>query len=300
MLGISVPASTSNLGCGFDAFGLALNLRNEFLVEEWESFRVYIEGEGEHLPRDENNLFIKAYLKACQRLRVEAKPLKVVQKNRVPTARGLGSSATAIIGGITACEIIHGKSMSHQEKLRIALSLEPHPDNLTPALVGGFVISLLDEDKVIYTKLDFPEDIKLVVAVPDFELSTHEARKVLKQMVSLSDAVGNVQRASLMIASLCQKRYELLKEAVKDRLHQPHRAKLIPGFYRVLERAYEEGALAVFLSGAGPSIASFSTENFDSIGEAMVKAFEEEGVSAKYLVLDVSNEGTKVYQSFDS
>lgn len=296
MFCVSVPASTSNLGCGFDTFGLALKLHNEFFVERWKSFSVQIEGEGDHLPKDENNLFIRAYVNACRFFGSYPEPIRVVQKNHVPTARGLGSSATAIIGGVTAYEVLFERKISHEDKLKIALSLEPHPDNLTPALVGGFVISLWDGERIIYTKIDFPDDIKVVVAVPEFELSTREARKVIKREVSLSDAVNNIQRASLMIAGLCKGKYDLLREAVKDRLHQPYRASLIPGFYHIVERAYENGALAVFLSGAGPSIASFSVDNFDAVGKAMVEAFKEEGVKAMYLVLDVDKEGTKIHE----
>jgi homoserine kinase len=296
MFSVKVPASTSNLGCGFDTFGLALSLYNEFFFERSDRFIVEIEGEGRHLPKDENNLLLKAYLKACEYFGKDPKPTRVVQKNRIPTGRGLGSSATAIIGGITAFEVLHGEKLSQEKKLKLSLSMEPHPDNLFPALLGGFVISLWDGERLIYTKLDFPEDIKVVVAVPDFELSTSMARSVLEQNVSLSDAVNNIQRASLMVACLCNKEYHLLKEAVKDRLHQPYRAKLIPGFFKVIDRAYQEGALAVFLSGAGPSVASFSNRNFENIGKAMVRAFEEEGITAKYLLLDVDQEGAKVYE----
>ncbi|MGC8852842.1 MAG: homoserine kinase [Hydrogenobacter sp.] len=300
MFCVRVPASTSNLGCGFDTFGLALSLYNEFFFERWQKFTVEVEGEGTNLPKDENNLFIRAYLKACEYFGEDPKPIRVIQKNSVPTGRGLGSSATAIIGGITAFEVLHSKKLSQEEKLRLAISMEPHPDNLSPALLGGFVISLWDGKRLIYTKMDFPKDIKVVVAIPNFELSTEMARSILEQKVSLSDAINNIQRASLMLASLCKREYHLLKEAVKDRLHQPHRSKLIPGFFKVVDRAYQEGALAVFLSGAGPSIASFATCNFEEIGKAMTKAFEEEGITARYLILDVDQEGTRVYEGFNS
>ncbi len=300
MLRIVVPASTSNLGCGFDTFGLALDLYNEFIVEPAESFSVHVEGEGEGLPRDEKNLFIKAYKKGCDFLGVEPTPLRVLQRNSVPTGRGLGSSAIAIVGGIIACERIKKRSMSLEEKLKVALSLEPHPDNVLPALIGNFVVCASDDERIIFTKLDFPKEIKVVVAVPDFELSTQRAREVIKKDVSLQDAVKNIQRASLLVASICIGRYDLLREAVKDRLHQPYRAKLIPGFYSVVEEAYRMGALAVFLSGAGPSVASFCKENFHDVGMAMIEAFERERVKAKYVVLNVDTEGVKVYENPNS
>ncbi|MFN3813565.1 MAG: homoserine kinase [Aquificaceae bacterium] len=297
MLRIVVPASTSNLGCGFDTFGLALELYNEFVIEPAESFSVYVEGEGKNLPKDEKNLFIKAYKKGCDLLDVETIPLRILQRNGVPTARGLGSSATAIVGGVVACERINKISMSIEERLKVALSLEPHPDNVLPALIGSFVVCASDEERVLFTKLDFPEDIKVVVAIPSFELSTQKARDAIKKEVSLQDAVKNVQRASLLVSSLCIGRYDLLREAVKDRLHQPYRAKLIPGFYSVMEEAYRMGALAVFLSGAGPSVASFCKEKAHDVGLAMVEAFKREKVKAKYIVLKVDTDGVKVYDN---
>jgi len=146
-------------------------------------------------------------------------------------------------------------------------------------------------ERVHYQRLDFPEELKVVVCIPDFELSTKKAREVLRQEVSLKDAVYNIQRASLLVASLCKRDYQALRSAVKDKLHQPYRKSLIPNFERVLESAYSEGALAVFLSGAGPTIASLCLEGEDKIGSAMVYAFQEAGISAKYLSLKVDKEG---------
>ncbi|HCO39002.1 MAG: homoserine kinase [Aquificota bacterium] len=294
MLKIKVPASTSNFGAGFDAFGLALSLYNEFYVEPSGSYNVQIEGEGLNLPTDEENLFIKVYKRACKLLGKEELPISLKQINRVPTARGLGSSATAIVGGILACQALHGLDISLEEKLKIAFEFERHPDNLLPAFLGGFVVCASTEEGVKFIRLDFPKEIKVVVCVPDFELSTEKAREVIKKEVSLKDAVFNLQRSALFVASLLSKNFELLKEAVKDRLHQPYRAHLIPGFWQVLEEAYKFGALAVFLSGAGPSVASLCLDKMEEVGNAMVKAFEDAGVKAKYMVLEVAEGGASV------
>lgn len=299
MIKIVVPASTSNLGPGFDTFGLALGLYNIFLVERHPSYRVCVIGEGTHLPRDTGNLMVMAYRMACSRWGVEEVPLKVIQINRVPTARGLGSSATAIVGGITACERIHNLKKRVEEKVEVALELEPHPDNILPALVGGLVVCAKGEEGISFVKLDFPEDLRVVVCVPSVEVSTEEARKVLRGDVSLQDAVFNVQRSCLLLASLMTRRYSLLKEAVKDRLHQPYRSRLVPAMYTVMEEAYTAGALASFLSGSGPTVASLCQENCEKVGQAMVRAFKKAGVEAKYMVLQVDREGTRCHEDTD-
>ncbi|RME09082.1 MAG: homoserine kinase, partial [Aquificota bacterium] len=177
MFKIVVPASTSNFGSGFDTFGLALSLYNDFMVEFSEEYSVEIESEGGHLPRDRNNLFIKAYARACQLSGIPEKPIRLKQLNRVPTARGLGSSATAIVGGISAFEVLHHVKLSLEDKLRIAFEFEPHPDNLLPALLGGFVVCAGSEEGVKFLRLDFPEELKVVVCIPHFELSTQKARE---------------------------------------------------------------------------------------------------------------------------
>ncbi|MFN4319231.1 MAG: homoserine kinase [Aquificaceae bacterium] len=294
MLKIKVPASTSNFGSGFDAFGLALNLYNEFYVKPSSLYKVQIEGEGSNLPTNEENLFIKVYKRACKAFGREEVPINLKQLNRIPTARGLGSSATAIVGGLLACQAISGLDISLEEKLKIAFEFERHPDNLLPAFLGGFVVCASSEEEVRFIRLDFPREIKVVICVPDFELSTERAREVIKKDVSLKDAVFNLQRSALFVASLLSKNLELLREAVKDRLHQLYRASLIPGFWHVVEEAYKSGALAVFLSGAGPSVASLCVDKMGEVGEAMVRAFEGYGIKSKYMVLEVAEGGASV------
>ena len=288
---LKVPATTTNFGSGFDTFGLALNLYNTFIFEESDAFGVEIEGEGKDLPKDENNLVVKVYKRACETFKVSPKPFKLIQTNRVPTARGLGSSATAIVGGIEACVKLHSLDVSLEEKLRVAFEFEPHPDNLLPAFVGGFVICV-QNGGLTFNKLTFSPELFLVFAVPDFELSTEEARKVIKREVSLKDAVFNIQRASLFVSALLTGRYELLKTAVEDKLHQPHRAGLIKGFNNVLEAGYSAGAYAVFLSGAGPTICAITSEDTkEKAGNAMKEAFGESGVNAKVFYLKAEDRG---------
>ncbi len=286
-----IPGTTTNFGAGFDTFGLALNLYNIFEFEESDAFGVEIEGEGKNLPRDENNLVIKVYKRACEVFGVRPEPFKLKQTNRVPTARGLGSSATAIVGGIEACVGLHSLEVDLEDRLKVAFEFEPHPDNLLPAFVGGFVVCVQDGG-LTFNRISFPSELSLVFAVPDFELSTEEARRVLRGEVSLRDAIFNIQRASLFVSALLTGRYELLKEAVRDRLHQPYRSKLVKGFDRVLEAGYSAGAYAVFLSGAGPTICAItSDETSGSVGSAMREAFEGENVRARTLYLKAEDRG---------
>ncbi len=292
MLRLNVPATTTNFGSGFDTFGLALDLFNTFEIEESKGFEVHVEGYGQDLPRDENNLLIKVYKRACKVFGVKERPLKVKQINRVPTARGLGSSATAIVGGIEACLRINNLDVPLEDKLKVAFEFESHPDNLLPAFLGGFVICVQDEERIIYKRLNFPSDISLIFAVPDYEVSTQEARKVLKKSVPIEDAVFNIQRASLLVSALLSKDYSLLKVGVQDRLHQPYRSSLVKGLKEVMSACYREGALAVFLSGAGPTICAMSFEkDRDKVAEVMREVLISLNVEVRILKLKPSERG---------
>ena len=290
---VSVPASTSNLGPGFDALGLALTLYNEFYVEPSDSYEVEIEGEGkEELPKDERNLFIRAYRSSMEYLGLN-QPIKVKLVNRIPLGRGLGSSATAIVAGILAAERISGRELSLPEVIDIAFKFEPHPDNVLPAYTGGFVVAATNGD-LSYVKLDWPEDLKVVIVVPELFLSTEDSRSVLPDTYTREDVIFNIQRVALLLGALQKRDYGLLKEAVKDRIHQPYRCDLIPSFWEILSEGYKAGAYAVYLSGAGSCIGALADKNFDEIGKAMCNVFDALGIESRYLVLDVDKTGAKI------
>ena len=295
---VSVPASTSNLGPGFDALGLALTLYNEFYVEPSDSYEVEIEGEGkEELPKDERNLFIRAYRSSMEYLGLN-QPIKVKLVNRIPLGRGLGSSATAIVAGILAAERISGREFSLPEVIDIAFKFEPHPDNVLPAYTGGFVVAATNGD-LSYVKLDWPEDLKVVIVVPELFLSTEDSRSVLPDTYTREDVIFNIQRVALLLGALQKRDYGLLKEAVKDRIHQPYRCDLIPSFWEILSEGYKAGAYAVYLSGAGSCIGALADKNFDEIGKAMCNVFDALGIESRYLILDVDKTGAKI-QSIDT
>ncbi|WP_457569853.1 homoserine kinase [Desulfurobacterium sp.] len=290
---VSVPASTSNLGAGFDALGLALTIYNDFIVETADRYQVEVEGEGKgDLPEDEKNLFLRAYKSTMEYLGLN-QPVKVKQINRIPLGRGMGSSATAIVGGILAAEKIAGKKLSLPEVIDVAFKFEPHPDNVLPAYTGGFVVAATNGD-LSYVKLDFPEELKVIIVVPELFLSTEDSRSVLPDTYTREDVIFNVQRVALLMGALQKKDFSLLKEAVKDRIHQPYRCDLIPGFWEVLSQGYKEGAYAVYLSGAGSCIGALADNNFENIGKAMCDVFESLGIDARYLVLDVDKEGARI------
>jgi homoserine kinase len=291
---VKVPATTANLGAGFDTFGLALTLYNEFEVEEADGVFIESYPENEFLKKPENNLFIKVVKYLCEAEGKTFHGAKLKQTVNIPVARGLGSSATAIVAGILTGFAVHKKPLTDEEFFKVAYLFEPHPDNLLPAWKGGFITALKTEDKTYYSKIDFPQELKTVVVIPDFELSTELARSVLPKEIPLKDAVFNIQRASLFIRALQEKKFDLLKIAMEDRLHQPYRKSLIPNFDKVVQYAYDSGAVSASLSGAGSTMLALALDNFDKIGQAMVSAFSEAGINAKYLVLDVDTEGAKV------
>jgi len=292
---VSVPASTSNLGPGFDALGLALKLYNDFIVEPSDFYSVEIEGEGaDALPKDEKNLFIRAYRSTMEYLG-QSQPIKVKQVNRIPLGRGLGSSATAIVGGILAAEKISGKELSLPEVIDVAFKFEPHPDNVLPAYTGGFVVAATNGD-LTYIKLDWPQELKVIIVVPELFLSTEESRSVLPDKYSREDVIFNIQRVALLLGALQKRDFGLLKEAVKDRIHQPYRCDLIPSFWEVLSEGYKAGAYAVYLSGAGSCIGALADKNFDEIGRAMCNVFDALGIESRYLVLDVDKDGAKIVE----
>ena len=285
---LRVPATTTNFGAGFDTFGLALNLYNIFEFHESDAFGVEVKGHREGIATDERNLVIKVYRLCCERWGERERPFFLRQKNNVPPARGLGSSATAIVAGIEAFARLHKKELSLDEKLEIAFEFESHPDNLLPAFLGGFVICTDNRD--LYMRFEFPEDLALLFAVPDFEVSTEEARKILPRQVDLNDAVFNIQRACLFVASLLRGDYDLLRTALGDRIHQPYRKKLVKIFERVESVALRSGALGVYISGSGPTVGVITK---DAGSQKVKEALEREGKEGGWEVLELraSSEG---------
>lgn len=297
-ISVSVPASTSNLGPGFDCLGLALDLRNELTVE-LEDGRgpalVEIEGEGAStLPRGEANLIVKAARMMLPRRLPGRLVFKAV--NRIPLARGLGSSAAAVVAGLWAGAHLFGNLRRREDELEaLAVELDGHPDNVAPCVHGGLTVSLLSDGRPRAHRLQLHPRFSAVVCVPAFELSTRKARAALPKEVPIADAVFNSSRAILLARALETGRAAHLADLMQDRLHQPYRARLVPGLREALAAAISAGAAGAALSGSGPSVFAFvSGDAAPRVGEAMKRAFAKSRVASLWLALDVDHQGVLV------
>lgn len=294
---IRTPGSTANLGPGFDALGLALSIYNHLTIQTQDTsvVRISVQGEGSDiLANDETNLFYKAAHITAQKIGKPLPGMQVAMKNDIPLARGLGSSSTATVAGVVAANHILGHPLKQQELLNIATEIEGHPDNVSPCLLGGLTMSACEGTHVAYVRAVPPQQLQTVVAIPQFELKTSDARKALPEQVSLHDAVFSVSRACLVTAALMAGDLDQLKVGMQDKLHQPHRAHLIPNFHEVLHAAMQNGALGAALSGAGPTLMAFATQNANAIGQAMVETWQEKDICATYHVLNIDTDGAVI------
>ena len=300
-LEVRVPASTSNLGPGFDCFGLALKLyltvRATVAPDAAEQCRVTTTGskENEALPRNAVNLIYRAMSFAAQREGATLPPVELLVHNEIPLASGLGSSAAAIVAGIKLGGLISGNQISDQSIQNYATQFEGHPDNVAASLYGGFLASSVCSDgTVISAKFQWPAEIRVVVVSPHSQLPTHVARAALQRTVSRQDAVHNLQRTALFTAAVAQQRYELLWEAMHDRLHQPQRESLVPGLAEALALPRMPGLLGLALSGAGPSIVALVDGNEEAIAARIASCFQVRRIESTVRILDVDNEGCQV------
>ena len=317
---ISVPATSANLGPGFDCLGLALDLWNhaEFSLAE-KGVTIELEGHGaDALPRDEQNLIVKAARALFQRvqtptptgpalrgddhssvpIRSPVEGMVIRCRNTFPPGSGLGSSSSAILLGLLGANALLNQPFSHEEILALANEIEGHPDNVTPALLGGLTISIVQNNQVIARKIPVAP-LSLAVVVPKFDLSTYAARAALPKQILLSDAVHNLGRTTLVVEALRTGDLELLANVMDDRLHQPYRLPLIPGAADAFDAAQGAGVAAVALSGAGPGVIAF-TDNETTAQKsaaAMVEAFRAAGLESWECMTRVSEEGARIQSS---
>lgn len=298
MVRVQVPATTANLGPGFDCLGMALKLYNMVeMVRLNAGLSIEIHGEGaQEIARDQTNVVYRAAMRLFNQVGFVPGGLRIRLINNIPVARGLGSSASAIAGGLIAANIIAGGRLTQKELLTLAASLEGHPDNVAPALFGGIVVTSAVEGEVRFARIDPPAGLKAAVAIPEFKLSTRMARDVLPQQVSMQDAVFNLGRVALLVTALCRGDLGLLTGVIEDRLHQPYRASLVPGMKKVLAAARLAGARGVCLSGAGPTLIAFADANLELIARAMKDTFTQNGVPARAMVLEPSPIGARALE----
>ncbi len=292
---VKVPATSANLGPGFDALGLALDLWNESTFELADEFSVQLEGEGKgKLHQGKNNLIIRAALKLAEHAGKELSPFSVACINHVPLGSGMGSSSAAILTGLLGANALLENPFSREEILNLASEMEGHPDNVAPALLGGLVVSTIEEGKVIARQIPIGMDLCITIALPDFYLPTKQARAALPRKVSVKHAVHNISRAVLVTEAFRTGDLTLLGQVMHDKLHQPYRLKLIPGAVEAMEAAKKAGANAVALSGAGPSLIAFSSKAEAAVGESMKRAFEAAGLTARVFHLRGSSRGAEI------
>lgn len=293
---VHVPATSANLGPGYDCLGLALGLHNEVTLALADGPGVVIDGEGsDTLPRDDTHLVLGAAQAAAEAAGERLAVLSLRQVNRIPLARGMGSSSAAIVGGIVAANELLDLGLTEREMLDVATDVEGHPDNVAPALLGGLTVCCtLDDGRVLVERMDVAEGLSCVVAIPDFEVATHDARKALPETIDHADGVFNLCRVGLIVAALVSGNFAVLGEATRDRLHQPYRAHLVPGMDEAIAAALDAGAHGAALSGSGPTVAAFISESGEEVGAAMVNAFDRAGTTAIARELPLASEGARV------
>ncbi len=294
---VRVPASTANLGPGFDALGLALALYNDVVAEESDATTVIVEGEGaDRLAPGDRNVVARGVRAAYEAAGRPFRGCELRCLNRIPLARGLGSSAAAWVGGLVAGNALMGSPLDRPTLLDLAARLEGHPDNVAAALHGGLTVSCAGPGGAQAVALPAPTGVTWVVLVPDMTSSTAEARAVLPATVSRQDAVFNVQRVALLLAALATGRHDALATALEDRLHEPYRVRLFPWMPDVVAAARAVGAIGCVLSGAGPSLLAVvgGRSGAGAVVRAMEAALQGAGVGGRATVLDVDRDGAVV------
>lgn len=301
LLRVRVPATSANLGAGFDTLGVALSLYNVFCVGERLApgdFRSDVIGEGaRELGCDPAaNMVVQSYLYACEKWGIEGAGFDLCSHNVIPLSRGLGSSAGAVVAGVLIADALNDVGAGEAELLRIMTELEGHPDNVAPCYLGGMIVSAWDGRELRYVRLpSLPADMHVVVAVPDVKVNTSDARHALPEKVEFEDAVFNLGRAALLTAAWATGKWDLLSWGMDDRLHQQYRAKLFPGGQEVMDRVREiPGCMGVAISGSGPSIIAMVRGKPRRVAEVMCRTFSEHGVDSLFFVLEGNADGARL------
>ncbi len=300
---VKVPATTANVGPGFDCFGMALSMYNVVTLEETvyptKGLEINILSDSKDdlsaitIPTDKSNIVYKAVELLYNYTGQVPPALRINIKSNIPIAKGLGSSASVIVGGVIAANKLLGDPADEDALLSIANEVEGHPDNTTPAMLGGFVLSSAEEDgSIIHRKIEWPDDWKLTVCIPDYELATQISRSVLPEKVDLQDALYNAKRCALFVQALHTKDSDLLKVALYDKLHQPYRTRLVPGFDEITTNLKEIDVLGTVLSGAGPSILVISENSkVDDVKNTVKSTWESIGIRSSIKTVDIDTTG---------
>ncbi len=301
---VTVPATTANLGPGFDCIGAALTLYNELKftcskLDRAKKLIINVTGdEAAKVAKDESNLVYQAFIKFFQHIQQTPPPVNIEIKLGVPLARGLGSSATAIVGGLIGANVLAGEILTPAQIMELAIAIEGHPDNVVPALWGGCCLAATSDTGWEICDIPWCKDVVPVVAIPDFELSTSVARQVLPTQVSRGDAIFNTAHLGLLLRGLETGNKNWLRAALQDKLHQPYRKYLIHGYDDLYAVALLSGAYGMVISGAGPTLLALTdTSNSASVAAAMASEWQKQAIKAQVKILQIDRQGaTSVVQ----
>jgi homoserine kinase len=301
---VKVPGTTANLGAGFDCVGAALTLHNQFTFTIVENAATPVQfevtgQEADRVQKTADNLVYQSFLKLYQQVQQPAPAVAIDIELGVPLARGLGSSATAIVGGLVGANALAGSPLSQSELLELAIALEGHPDNVVPAFLGGCQLAVAAEPGWTLCELPWHDSIVPIVAIPNFELSTQAARQVLPPHYDRADAVFNVAHFGLLIRGLSEGRSDWLTVALRDRIHQPYRQTLIPGYEAVAQAALGAGACGLVISGAGPTLLTLApVEKATAIAQQIGQVWSEYEAEVQIQALD--RQGVQIQNKIQS
>ena len=286
---VSVPATSANLGPGFDSIGVALALRGELELS--------IVAEPAPLPTDRGEqMALGAAQQAYRLLGCAAPPLQARIAGAVPVGRGLGASAIVRVGAVVAAAALAGDELGAEQLLALAAELEGHADNAAPALLGGLQVVVWEESRVLHVRLPLPADLTAVLFVPELEMPTHESRRLLPESLSRRDVVHNTGRVALLVAGLAAGRLDVLRTATQDLLHQPARSQLFPAMYEIFRAAEQAGALCAYLSGGGSTVLALTRGGEDAVAEAMATAGAAGGAPGRTLITTLSDTGAQIVE----
>lgn len=296
---VRVPATTANLGPGFDALGLALDLHEEVwlerLTERQGAPRITVSGLNAGRLREDINLLAFRGVRAVYDALERPMPVLALElKTRIPRSGGLGGSAAALVGGLAAANVLEGNPLSRDRILELATAMEGHPDNVAPAILGGLVVCVHGRDGLITKRITPPKALRAVLVVPDQSISTHAARSVVPRQYSREDAIFNLGRTALLVSAFLTQDWALLRDAMDDRIHQPYRGQVYGALFPVLEAALGAGAHGAALSGSGSAILALASERHQEIGAAMLEAARSQGFPGKIMILRLSAAGASL------
>lgn len=292
MFRIKVPATTANMGPGYDVLGMALQLYNEYEIEEIDEGIEFLGCD--NIPLEEN-LVYTTMNKVLRRYGYEADGLRVMAKQTdIPISRGLGSSAACITGGIMIANRLMDHRLSVDDIIEIGTEIEGHPDNIVPAVIGGMTVSIHEDNRVSYTKVKVPDLLRFVVMIPDFTVSTHEARKVVPDQYTKADCIYNISRVAMLIAAMNNGEVEKLRDATKDKIHQPYRAPLIPDADKIFRYARGLGSKAEVISGSGSTLLAIIDKENKGFDKEMQTFLDTLDNTWQIKVLEVDTEGAKI------